>query len=534
MTFFFKKKKTTEAKKTLFLEGKKKMSRRCAEHLVTYRPVICSLTGVALPNQIQRYPPLASSQCSVFGEHISSGSIQNFVDAMTFYGIRRGFMKTPLDGTGGPLSQVSHPLFEDFLECAKSVIRKGHESAFFEIGPRTQALLMVVLCNTARGSGSGGVRFTKYDSVGDQFIDTLRLAEGMSHKNALAGLWYGGGKGTISQKLSFCQENTANAAGGGCESFVWREKIFQDWGEFVSGLQGAYITAEDVGCTPKDMKIIHSKTRFVTCIPSNMGGSGNPSQMTARGVMCAIEAACCQLNKDIRCLKFGVQGLGNVGMFVVEELLKRDVKTIIATDTNKERVKLAIDQFFDEQKKPRKTQLIVGPEDQDGTTQPVLFEDIDVLVPCALGGILNPETIPKIRAKIICGAANNQLKDPQRDGKAIFLRGITYVPDFVANRMGIVNCADEHIGKIGEDRMTDPIIVKHLDRGKGSIFAQTKEILLQSMLGGRPTNEIAQEIADQFCLEQHPIFPGRARAIQLALVNEGKWLRDGQILRPML
>src|SRR6185295_1594290 len=338
--------------------------------------------------------------------------------------------------------QCSHPelrgLAQSLLDNARDYDR--HQALFLEVGEQTGVLLGAFLHRTRRGQGIGGVRLWPYASVADFLNDGLRLSKGMGRKNALAGLWWGGGKGVI-----------ARAPGQRHDDPVYRAQLFQDYCRFISSLRGAYVTAEDVGTTEPDMAEIHEVTRYVVCVPASVGGSGNPSPATARGVVSAMEGALDYVGLgELRGKVVAMQGVGNVGGFMLAELLARGVAKVVGADVSAAAVRAARERHPGDRVQLR----VVPPGDQE-----ILAEPCDILAPNALGGILNPESIPRLQAKIVCGAANNQLLDQQRDAALLRARSIAYVPDFVANRMGIVNCANEQYGSIPDD----PAIVRHYD-----------------------------------------------------------------------
>ena len=154
----------------------------------------------------------------------------------------------------------------------------------------------------------------------------------------------------------------------------------------------------------------------------------------------------------------------------------------------------------------------------DVTDQSILFEECDIISPCATGAVLNPQAIPNIKAKIICGAANNQLEDSQRDGSALMEKGIIYVPDFLTNRMGIVNCADEQSGYLDDD----PFFTRHLDREwQHSIFQTTLQVLSESQANNEPPADVAIRLADELSLQDNPIYGHRGEKIVKSLVNSG-------------
>lgn len=395
----------------------------------------------------------------------------------------------------------SHPALE---ELARAVTRlpdfTEHEGIFFEIGASTGALLTATLHKTVRGQGAGGVRHWPYAKLGDLVRDGLRLSRGMGRKNALAGLWWGGGKGVIAQTTD---ERHRDAG--------YRRTLYEDYGRFVTSLRGAYVTAEDVGTTPADMAAVFTGTRFATCIPESVGGSGNPSPATAKGVVCAMEAALDHLGQgSLAGKRVAVHGAGNVGASLIGELVERGVASVVASEISAARC-AAVRARFDP------TRVSVRQVSVGDTS--VLEEQCDIVSPNALGGILNPETIPKLSCSIVCGAANNQLLQEGRDDQALSDRGISFVPDFVASRMGIVTCANEQYGSLPDD----PAILRHFGRTwENAVYVTTRRILAAAAKDRVTTTAAAARLADELSLEEHPIFPHRAAALVQALVNE-RW-----------
>jgi glutamate dehydrogenase/leucine dehydrogenase len=257
---------------------------------------------------------------------------------------------------------------------------------------------------------------------------------------------------------------------------------------------------------------VHGTTRFVTCVPPEWGGAGNPSPATAMGVASAMDAALDVVGDGTLAGKtIAVQGAGNVASYLMERLLEADVARIVATDISSERC--------DEARARLGSRVEVRHVSAADDT--ILAEPCDVLAPCALGGILNPETIPRIRARIVCGAANNQLLDEPRDSAALMARGITYVPDYVANRMGIVSCANEQYGSLPDD----PAIARHYGREwdwEWSIFAVTHRVIDRARKEGVTTSEAANALADEACTAPHPIWGHRGRQLVDSLVRD-RW-----------
>lgn len=379
-----------------------------------------------------------------------------------------------------------------------------HEGIFVQIAPGTGTLQGAFVHRTCRGQAAGGVRFWTYDTVLDYLRDGLRLSKGMTQKNALAGLWWGGGKGVMARGTG------AGARAGGPADDGLRRLIYEEYGQFMTSLRGCYITAEDVGTSPEDMAAIFSRTRFATCIPPELGGSGNPSAPTALGVVRGMEAALHHLGMGtLEGKTVAVQGLGHVGEPLVGYLHARGVGRVVGTD-------------IDPGRESALRALYPG---LDLTVRTVLrgdcslfSEPADILSPNATGAILGELTIPTIAARIVCGAANNQLEDPSEDDLRLEERGILYLPDFLVNRMGIVNCADEQFGYVD----SDPAFRRHLGTDwENSIYALSLQVLREADCSGRTPHRVAVEMADQRSFEPHPLTGHRGREIIQTLVRAG-------------
>lgn len=413
-----------------------------------------------------------------------------FVAALEAAGLARAALVDTRD-SGEPT--CSHPLLEPLAAALRADARDydAHDALFFEIGRESGHLLAACLHRTIRGQGAGGVRFWRYATLADFVRDGLRLSRGMGQKNALAGLWWGGGKGLIARRPGVDHRDPAV-----------RGAVFRDYGRFVAGLRGSYVTAEDVGTRPEDMIEIHRCTRHTTCVPEALGGSGNPSGLTAEGVVVAMEAALeARGGGTLAGRHVGMQGLGNVAGFMVERLLERGVARITATDIDEATVAAVRRRIADE----RVLASVTAPDDAS-----ILATACDVLAPNAVGAVLKPATIAAIQAPIVCGAANNQLEDPDRDSRLLAERGVTFVPDFLANRMGIVNCANEQYGWIPDDEA----IRSHLGRESPTgVFRRTSEVLAEADRTGRTPWSVALSLADALGREPHPIWGDRARRL---------------------
>lgn len=273
---------------------------------------------------------------------------------------------------------------------------------------------IIAIHDTTLGPALGGTRMWMYENENAAFEDALRLAKGMTYKNAAAGLNLGGGKTVII----------------GDPRKDKNEEMFRAFGRYIQGLNGRYITAEDVGTTVDDMDIIHQETDYVTGISPAFGSSGNPSPVTAFGVFVGMKAAAKEAfgTDDLAGKTVAVQGVGNVSYNLCKHLHEAGVDLIV-TDIHKESVERAIRDF--------------GAKAVD--VGDIYGVDCDIFAPCALGAIINDDTIPQLKAKVIAGAANNQLKE-QAHGDMIHEMGIVYAPDYVINAGGVINVADELSG----------------------------------------------------------------------------------------
>jgi glutamate dehydrogenase/leucine dehydrogenase len=436
-------------------------------------------------------------------------------------GIRRFFLAW--DEEAGDV-RASHPEFAPLARLLAADRRDfdRHEGIFVQVAPETGVLQGAFIHRTWRGQAAGGVRFWRYDTVEEFLRDGLRLARGMTHKNALAGLWWGGGKGVMVDE---------QAAPPGS---LRRRRIYEEYGDLLSSLRGCYVTAEDAGTSAEDMAAVFSRTRFTTCIPPALGGSGNPSAPTARGVVRGMEAALAHLGRGgLAGTTVAVQGLGHVGEPLVELLRERGVAQVIGCDLDPERCEALRHRFAVPAASFTFTARVAGRDDSWILEQPA-----DVFAPCATGGVLGPGTIPRLAARIVCGAANNQLEDPERDDLLLQRRGVLYMPDFLVNRMGIVHCADEQYGYVGDE---DPRIAAHLgtsprpagaateagsgagDRWENSIYNLSLAILAEAARRDEPPARVALRLAESRSREPHPIWGHRGVAIIRALTRPGAW-----------
>lgn len=415
----------------------------------------------------------------------------------------RAHVVTPPQGEGAVASSPWLRELADFLDEDRRDFHR-HEGLFLATGPETGALFGAFVHRTVRGQAQGGLRHWPYERLDHFLRDGLRLSLGMSRKSALAQLWWGGGKGLI-----------ARPPGEDWRDPQWRRTLYREYGRFTTSLRGVYVTAEDVGTSPTDMAAIFETTRHATCVPREVGGSGNPSGATALGVVCAMEAALDVTGAgSLSGKRIVIQGGGNVAGFVIERLLERGVGKVVVSDLDEARC---------EELRRRHAGSPVEVRCVERGDAGILAEACDLLAPSALGGVLNPQTIPEIQAPIVCGAANNQLLDDQRDDADLAERGIVYVPDFVANRMGIVTCANESYGHVPRD----PAVARHFDRDwEHSIFATTRKVLETAREGGVTTSDAANLLADEACSIPHPIWGHRGWQIVEGLI-EDRWHEAG-------
>ena len=270
---------------------------------------------------------------------------------------------------------------------------------------------IVAIHSTTLGPALGGTRFWQYATDEEAIVDALRLARGMTYKNAVAGLNLGGGKSVII----------------GDNRTTDREMIFRAHGRFVESLGGRYITAEDVGTSTADMDFVHMETKNVSGLA---GRSGDPSPVTAHGVFRAIQASAKERwgSDDLSTRTVSVQGCGHVGYYLAKELHEAGAKLVV-TDIDQECVKHVATEFG---------ARAVAPDDIYGV-------QADIFAPCALGGIINDKTIPLLKVEIVCGAANNVLLE-ERHGDMLVQKQILYTPDYVANAGGVINVYSELAG----------------------------------------------------------------------------------------
>ena len=330
----------------------------------------------------------------------------------------------------------------------------GHELVVFGHNANLGLHAIVAVHSTALGPAAGGCRMWPYASTDAAVVDVLRLSRGMSYKNALAGLPFGGGKAVI----------IGDARTGKTP------ELFQAFGRFVDSLGGRYITAEDVGTTTADMESVARTTSFVSGLSRKSGeAGGDPGPKTALGVYLGIKAAVkFRLNRsDLSGVGVALQGVGGVGYHLCRMLAAEGARLRVA-DVRPLAVQRACDEF-------KATEV---------PAENILSEDVEVFAPCALGAVLNASSIPRLRARIVAGAANNQLAE-DKDGQALQAAGVLYAPDYVINAGGIISVAREYSGGT-EAQVTAEI---------QAIPGRLTEIFERARRHGLTTNAVADQMA---------------------------------------
>ena len=332
-----------------------------------------------------------------------------------------------------------------------------HEQVVFCNDNETGLKAIIAIHNTVLGPSLGGTRMWAYNNEMEALTDVLRLSRGMTYKSSVAGLNLGGGKAVIIGDAR-TQKN---------------EALMRRFGKFVNSLSGKYITAEDVGVNTRDMEYIKMETNFVSGLPVNMGGSGDPSPVTAYGVYLSMKASAKEKwgNDSLAGKKVVVQGIGHVGESLVKHLVKEGANVSIY-DINTDRVKAVA-------KETGAEAIAAGNS---------LYDlDMDIYAPCALGATVNTDTLSRLKCAIICGAANNQLADENVHGKLVIEKGILYAPDFVVNAGGIINVFYELQGYNRERAMA------HAEK----IYDTTLNIFRVSKEQNIPTYMAANRLAEK-------------------------------------
>lgn len=335
----------------------------------------------------------------------------------------------------------------------------GHEQVVLCQDRKSGLKAVIALHSTALGPALGGTRFYPYATEAEAVADALNLARGMSYKNALAGLDHGGGKAVII----------------GNPDTIKTEELLLAYGRFVASLGGRYVTACDVGTYVSDMDVVARECRWTTGRSPENGGAGDSSVLTAFGVYQGMRASAQHIWGDpsLRGRRVGVAGVGKVGHHLVEHL-RAEGAEVVVTDVREDAVRRVLD---------RHPQGVTAAAD---TAALISTEGLDIYAPCALGGALNDTSVPALTARIVCGAANNQLAHPGVE-KDLSDRGILYAPDYVVNAGGVIQVADELHG----------FDFERCKAKASKIFDTTLAIFARAKEDGIPPAAAADRIAEQ-------------------------------------
>jgi leucine dehydrogenase len=343
------------------------------------------------------------------------------------------------------------------MDVFEHITEMGHERVLFCSNPDVGLQAIVAIHSTVLGPGLGGLRMWPFASFEEALTDVLRLSQGMTYKAAAAGLNLGGAKAVI---LGDPKKDKS-------------EVLFRSMGRYIDSLGGAYITAEDVGTDMEDMELILTETPWVTGVSPAHGGGGDPSPVTAYGVMRGIKAAAKWHfgDKSLTGKSVAIQGLGSVGYHLADYLHQEGCK-VFGADIDSEATAAAESELGVE---------IVASEE-------ISEVECDVYAPCALGASLNDHTIPALRCKIVAGGANNQLADAERHGTELYKRGILYAPDFVINAGGLINVYNEFVGGYNRERAL------RMTRG---IYLNLTRVFEISKAEDIPTHMAADRLAEE-------------------------------------
>jgi leucine dehydrogenase len=351
------------------------------------------------------------------------------------------------------VQNTSEPLFDQMNTY-------GHQKIVFCNDPATGLKAIIAIHDTTLGPALGGTRMWAYKTEADALNDVLRLSKSMTYKAAVAGLNLGGGKAVI---IGDSHKDKTEA-------------LLRKFGRFIKNLNGEFITAEDVGTNPKDMEYIRMETQHVMGVPESIGGSGDPSPITALGVFMGIKAAVKELygNDNLAGRSVIVQGIGHVGENLVR-LLRDENAMVYVSDINDER-----------------TGQVAKKYGAKAVANNIIFDlDADIYSPCALGATVNTQTINKLKFSIIAGSANNQLEDEYIHGRMLLEKGILFAPDYVINAGGVINCYSELMGfsKKRTMQLTE------------NIYEATRNVLRLSKAENISTIEAADKIAEKRILD---------------------------------
>ena len=341
------------------------------------------------------------------------------------------------------------------MEPFVDMYEMGHEQVVLCSHPQSGLKAIIAIHDTTLGPALGGCRLYDYASEADAMRDVLRLSRGMTYKAAVAGLDLGGGKSVIIGDPS-----------------IKSEALFRAFGRQIASLGGRYITAEDMNTNVEDMNNIRLETEWVTGVGEHLGGTGDPSPVTAWGVFSGLKA-CLEVvhgSSSVEGRTVAIQGVGNVGYYLASYLHAEGAK-LVFSDINRQKLARVVEEFGG---------TVVSGDDYYAT-------ECDVLAPCAVGGIVNARTIPLLRTPIIAGGANNVLDDEQADGERLAERGITYAPDYVINAGGLINVYSELKSWPRDKAMKDA----------GNIFETVKRVLRKASDEGTTTIVASNRLAEE-------------------------------------
>ncbi len=350
------------------------------------------------------------------------------------------------------------------MEYFDQISTLGHEEVVLCYDKKTKLKAIIAIHSTTLGPALGGCRMWPFETEEKAIEDALRLSRGMTYKNSAAGLKLGGGKAVIIGDSN--KEKT--------------KELFQAFGQFVQSLGGRYITAEDVGTSVEDMMNIKTKTDYVAGLPTSEGGSGDPSPFTALGTYEGIKASIKYKfdTEDLKGLKIAIQGLGHVGYYLCEQL-HRDGAELFVCDIFQDKVDQIVQDF-------NATAV---------NSKEIYSVDADIFAPCALGAILNDDTIDNMKYKIIAGASNNQLLDEEKHGKMLQEKNILYAPDYIINAGGVINVYYETTKEYDKEKVTKK--VKNIGNTLTEIYKIADE---QSITTGQAAKQLAEKrLNDSSC-----------------------------------
>lgn len=331
----------------------------------------------------------------------------------------------------------------------------NHQNLFFCNDPEVGLKAVVAIHDTTLGPAIGGVRMLPYESIDEAIDDALRLSQAITYKASLAGLNLGGGSAVII----------------GNHRTEKTEVLMRRFGRFVNGLNGNFIASIDVGTSQKDLEFMHRETPYVAGLPSSLNGAGDTTIFAAKGVFYGIKAAVKEVygDENLAGRKIAVEGLGSVGEHLVG-LLRNENARVYVTDMTED----------------RKMEVAAKYKAEPLTFGTSFEQDIDVYAPCALGGTVNPDTVPRMRCKIIAGSANNQLKDEEKTVAMLEEQGILYTPDFMINSGALISCYSEIEG-YGSDRTE--YLIRH-------IYTATREVIQNAKNDKVSTFQAAKQLAE--------------------------------------